>query len=259
MHTDRVWHRIHYADNQAHAPLTVSGDEQPLGGRQSAAFLARDGFIRTASSSQQFFAQIAEMLAKRVLPSVASTSRVVRATAWGGWVLGTVVGGIAGTAVGVGIGLNPRPERAYNATLAGSYAPRCRDATNGDIYNDDKPGAIRIKCFALSLGNPFVNCVNMAMTIGNHLEQSASHVWAGDISAAACGIGAAMLTPLVWLGLQGAATLGVVAPLQGRRFYAALEAHMYFRLAPCFEPLDPNCPGLQPHLFGGMQVDGDTW
>ena len=266
MRTVAAWHNLQYVDYALRQSDDTAQDSQrawlhsvPAPLPKSATKLASDGFRQTTTCSRHLFSNIGQGMAEAFVGSARPVSQTARNASYIGWGAGTCIGVVAGVCVGFGTLLNPHPERAHAAARQVDCDDFCYDATNQDIYNNDSPTIIRVKCFALALGNPVINAVNAAVTFGTRLHGSLQAAGRADIRAAASGLGAAFAAPMVWIGLEGAALLGIVAPLQGRRLYAQLEAHMAFRLAPCFEPLNPHFPQIQPHLLGGMQAGDSVW
>ena len=158
--------------------------------------------------------------------------------------------------------------KSYTGWYRGSYGEMV-EGTTGDIYNDDTTQTVRLKCAALAVGNPFVNAVNLGQTMWGRTRQACRDLKHGRIKHGMGHLGMAAASPALWASMEGAALVGMVAPLHGRKWWGRVEQHMAWQLAPCFQPLlrggmQPMTPeelkerGYKQHLMG-IQVGATRW
>lgn len=142
------------------------------------------------------------------------------------------------------------------------------DETTNRRYSNDSPGTVRLKCFLLTLGTPFVHPLVSIANVGYRVLRlvSFANFWAQNeketkynFKARLANAGKDLLrivaTPFALLGLQLAAVYGLFRPYDGRKLYATIERATYgnFILAPCFQP-DPKF-----HAFGGDMNKKDAF
>lgn len=129
------------------------------------------------------------------------------------------------------------------------------DGSTQRRYLNESEGTVRLKCFLLTLGTPFVHTpaalCNVAFRVAKVV--SGSHFWGEAASHESSWKRLAedllriAAAPLSIVGAELAAVYGLFRPYDGRKLYATVERAEYgdFVLAPCFQPEAAS------HLLGG--------
>ncbi|MEI6243041.1 MAG: hypothetical protein WCP39_06525 [Chlamydiota bacterium] len=138
------------------------------------------------------------------------------------------------------------------------------DKTTGKLYWNETKKVVRVKCFLLTLGTPFVHATALIINIAyrifklltfSHFRMQGHHHFKAHLLETGKDLLRIIAAPLVFFGLELSAIYGLFTPYNGRKLYASFERAEYGNriLAPCFQP------NAQSHLFGGDPSQRDSF